>query len=244
LAGFACLVALNGLSDERPGDFRISASSLEETMNKLIAILGAVLAIPAAHATVLFTDSTESAGDVLQFGANQIAVSSSLDDGFAFSLAAGSEYEDIGFDAPLSLPGGPGGTTTAEIFSESGGLPSALLGSVTVTPPSGSGEPTTITSGSFSPSLTLTGGTTYFLVLKTTAEQVTWWGTSPSTNGNFFFGQQLTNGISWNKITDTLGAFDITGNTVTAAPEPGTIALLLGGIGAMILFRKRRFANR
>jgi hypothetical protein len=204
---------------------------------KSIAIILFCLGLPAARATVLYTDSTETAG-VLQFSeASEIGVAEGgfpadgflpSVGGFSFVLPTGT-YSSIGFDAALFS----GSSFTMEIFNTSGGVPTTELASTSV----GLASDFQVVSGSFS-GLTLTGGQTYALIaaISPAFKGVTWASTSPSSNGTSFSGDVNTNGsISWAAHSNTtLGAFDITGSANIAAPEPGTLAEMLAGLSALM----------
>jgi hypothetical protein len=209
---------------------------------KSIAIILLCLALPAARATILFTNSTETGG-VLQFSeASEIGVADGgwpADDiapsvgGFSFVLPAGT-YSSIGFDAALFS----GSSFTMEIFNTTGGVPKTELGSTSI----GLTPDFAVVSGSFS-GLTLTGGQTYALLaaISPILRGVTWASTSPSSNGTSFSGNVNTNGsISWTAHSGTsLGAFDITGSANTSAPEPGTLVEMLLGFSALMFVRGR-----
>jgi hypothetical protein len=103
-----------------------------------------------------------------------------------------------------------------------------------------------IVSGSFAPTLTLTGGVTYYLVIQTTASQVTWEGSSPQTDGTQYSIDKYSSGSTLiNAFSGSLmGAFDIT-TSAGATPEPGS----LGAVGAGLLIvcaaaRRLRAQNR
>jgi hypothetical protein len=210
---------------------------------KSIAIIFLCLGLPAARATILFTNSTETGG-VLQFSeASEIGVASGgfpaggfppSVGGFSFVLPAGT-YSSIGFDAALTSTA----SFTIEIFNTSGGLPQTELASTSV----GLISDFAVVSGSFS-GLTLTGGQTYALIaaITPTLRGVTWASNSPSSNGTSFSGNVNTNGsISWTAHSNTaVGAFDITGNTNTTAPEPGTLTEMLLGFSALMFVVRRR----
>lgn len=78
-------------------------------MHRFLGVFCALVSIPVARATVLYTDSTESGG-VLQFSTTVVLGTTvtnseySSDTGFAFVLPSGT-YDDIGFDLPLEQDG-------------------------------------------------------------------------------------------------------------------------------------------
>lgn len=108
-----------------------------------------------------------------------------------------------------------------------------------VTPPAEYG----LVSGSFSPSLELTGGVTYFLGIGSTSSQVTWLGPPgpPTVSGDYYSGVHYPSGTTlWTDDSGLpVGAFDITGESADA-PEPGTSAEVLGGIFILTLFQRVR----
>ncbi len=209
---------------------------------KSIAIILFCLGLPAARATILYTNSTETSG-VLQFSeASEIAVASGgfpsggfppSVGGFSFVLPTGT-YGSIGFDAALLSTA----SFTMEIFNTSGGHPQTELASTSI----GQTPNLAVVSGSFS-GLTLTGGQTYAIIaaISPTLKSVTWASTSPPSNGTAFNGNVNTNGsISWTAFSNTaLGAFDITGSANTSAPEPGTLGEMILGFSALMLVVRR-----
>ena len=79
---------------------------------------------------------------------------------------------------------------------------------------------------------------TYYLALASTAQQVTWASVPPPANGTLYVATHYPSDQTlWSAYTFSAGAFDIRGQSA-ATPEPGTIALLLGGLSPVILFAK------
>jgi hypothetical protein len=211
-------------------------------LNRFKLVLCLLSSIPAARATVLYTDTTYSSG-VLQYDSSNLIlvaddqlnpnnpVSYQYTGGFSFTLPTGQDYSSLGFDVALQYGGG---STQVEIWS--GDSPSTSLGSVTVSPSSS----LSVVSGSFSPTLTLTGGTTYYLMIVTASSGVEWAAATgdPTGTEEEYFDFECCGG-SWQPISGiTLGAFDITTDT-SPVPEPTTVGQMLAGLALVFLIRRR-----
>jgi hypothetical protein len=136
----------------------------------------------------------------------------------------------------LALPG-QDPTFNAAIYTDNSGLPGTIITSIgsNLVAPSSSGEVSVST-----PSVTLTGGTQYWLVL-TPAEANTGvsWGDTATVTSGLSHTADTTGTSGWGFSASEPVEFEIDGAIVPAIPEPSTLLLALPALGAFFFARRR-----
>lgn len=188
------------------------------------------------NASVIFTslNGPQSAGYVIN-GANAPTFPESV----AASFTGASTF--ILTNAAVEVLGLPGQDPTfnAAIYTDNAGLPGSIITllSSNLVAPSSSGEVSFAT-----PSVTLTGGTQYWLVL-TPAEAntgVSWGSNNAPVLSGLTHTADVTGTSGWGSASDEPVEFEIDGAVVPPVPEPSTLLLALPALGAFFFARRRR----
>jgi hypothetical protein len=131
------------------------------------------------------------------------------------------------------------GSVNFYVESDSGSGPGSILDTLTTTDTIGISP--SILTYTCSSCTELTEGTTYYLVAVSPGGLYSGWDDSDSDFGTFYF-----NGIGsatgpWTletETSDTLPAFEVDGMPLTPTPEPSSFALMLLGVGCVLVVLK------
>ncbi|HXO44732.1 MAG TPA: choice-of-anchor R domain-containing protein [Candidatus Cybelea sp.] len=132
------------------------------------------------------------------------------------------------------------GSVNFYVESNSGSGPGSILDTLT----------TTETIGIFPSILTYTcstctelgAGTTYYLVAVSPGGLYSGWDQSNSDFGTFYVNGNGSATGPWTSVTtssDTLPAFEVDGTPLTPTPEPSSFALMMLGLGGVLVMLKR-----
>lgn len=194
--------------------------------------LAATLAV-AALASVLPTRSAQAITLTESLGGNQPGT---FFPGHSLTTIAGGPFNNIAFNF-FEVNGFPTAAGTLFILNvEYTGTPAALSGAT----PGLVAQSTGITGGiyNFNPGVTLQGSTQYF-VYANQAFLLTGGGFNTYPDGGLYSSSQ--SGVNFASVPTSDANFRLTGTAITAAPEPGTLALvaigLMGTAGMVIRHR-------
>lgn len=222
---------------------------MTDIRTRSIALILAALAAPGALASVVYDGGApDQGGQIYAEGPASVAMS--------FSLAAGSNQVNSaqwwgGCFPAVACPAAP--AFSISFFSDASGLPGALFASFAVGAanqtatgasigPVGDQWNEYVYSASFATQI-FTPGTTYWFGINQTVNDGTdgSWGaetTSGAPSGAATASLGIFSPTEWTLLPQTL-AFNLS-YTPAAVPEPGTIGLLLAGLGGIGWARRRR----
>jgi hypothetical protein len=132
------------------------------------------------------------------------------------------------------------GSVNFYVESDSGSGPGSILD--TLTTMGTIGVSPSILTYTCSSCTELTGGTTYFLVAVSPGGLYSGWNFSNSDFGTFYgngIGSATGPWTSETSLSDPLPAFEVDGTPLTPIPEPSSFALMLLGVGGVLLMLKR-----
>ncbi len=190
-----------------------------------IVLLAGVLAVPALPSTV-YSDLSSNCGGCGLGGTTVLATS--------FPVFATSDLTDVA--ARMGNVGGLSGITFS-IYSNVSGLPGSVLTTLAGVIPDGTNPhyEGLVTGVAPTTPLTLVSGSVYWLAINLPTSNIYWEaaGTSSQSTAKFSGG--------WSLLAPNTLQFQIDGRALTSpTPEPGTLALVGGGIALAVLVRRRR----
>lgn len=219
---------------------------MQKAMILAAALAGAALAAQPAGAAAIYSN----------IGSGYLCCG-----GYAFGGSAGalghSQYDAVPFVSPFYASvdqidvalGRIWGTDTAQVsvWTAKGTLPGVKLASWNVSgfPYLGSSSTQLVTISGIS-GLGLLGGTKYFLAVGPADPHDDSFAVWNLNQTGAVAGYAWNYGYGWStylNYTATMPAFDVVGHYDPSVPEPGTIALVLGGLAGAARLRRRRTSN-
>lgn len=215
---------------------------------KLLTSFGAlalmIVAPAVSHATVVY--SNLGAGSSSDINGNEVGNDGVPGDNLAQgdTFTPGANYTLTGIQIALSCWGTCANNYTVEIVADSAGLPdttTVLFSAVELG--TALGAPSTSSLVSIPTTISVLSGVAYWLVVLPDAggtDNIQWnWNTQSDASTQATAGAGGGPGDSWFVLGQTPGAYEIDGTlATTAAPEPGTIGMMLGG-GLLLGFLRK-----
>jgi hypothetical protein len=208
----------------------------------------ALLLSGVANAAIIFSDlgtgSSVYTADQAEIGAEGSGVGPSPEHASLFTASGVGVFNVTQIDLGVAQATGDAGTFTASLWTNSGGVPGTELGSWNMSTTNPEFTCCALATQTGITGVSLTGGVQYFLVI---APQVpgdsskVYWQSNSFGLTHTALGS-INGGASWLSAPNAnLEAYDVIGDPVSTAPEPGSWCLL--GAGLIIGFVKRKTAQ-
>jgi hypothetical protein len=210
-----------------------------------LIMIGSIGLCSVSQASVIFDNLSENLDQGVSMNANGGANWSLNAEAFLVPITGNSQLSDVTLSLALASVGSTTGTYSIEIWSNSGiNQPNIKMFDV-ATSQTVAGLSTTPSQKVFTPTstITLTNGTTYWLVLNATtytgSKQIQSLGTDSSAGTGVSATNFMNQRDAQNLWGTNFGASHMS-MKITTVPEPSTYALAALGSGTMWVVRRRR----